>query len=969
MPDGDPAAFVGRLGPLAELEAIWAGVLEHRRRAVFIGGEPGVGKTRLAAEAAHALHEAGAAVLWGACYPDLDVPYRPFVTALEQLLRDGEPGDLAPLLGDSAARLLRLTPLVGRHRPDLAAVAPDPHDPRIELFDAVRDLLLALTARQPVVLVLEDLHWAAAPTLQLLTHVVQGTARARLLILVTHRTTEPDRTDELTYTIADLYRHDGVSRIDLAGLATEEIAEYLRREAGLAGRAALRSATVLRDQTGGNPFFLHELWRDLRGRGGIETLRAPSFRAPRSVRDTLERRLAALPSEQLEVIELAAVVGEVVDLSVLVAASRHSPDVTLAAVDGAVGFGVLAPDTVAPGRYRFLHTLVRQAVLDRLPPSRRTREHARVAEALEGRAVDDPWVVAQLAHHYERAHVLGYADQAVTYLVAAAEHAERSVAHEEAAELYGRAAALRASVGPPRHELLFAAARSHTVAGHFAAARRRYEELARSDDPVVALWAAVGHEDASWRPGLHGARSVQLLEAALQRCPDDDRDATVLRARASLGRALSFTGDRDRAEEVGEGALRAARELGDDEVLAHALSATLWRGMVPTLAPVLLARAVELSGLGRRLGADDHLGPAGFYRGVFGYMLGQPDDWAAAHDDQIRAARHGQRFFRYVTGCGEYARRFSAGDLEAAAHTVAALDELGSEFGPDTTEGSFGIQTFMIRRVTGQLEAVRPLLSGAEDPAGHWAPGLLALYTELGFREPAERVLAHLRDRLPAQRANRAQWAGVLAFLVDAVEWLGDRAAAADLRPLAGEYAGLNLIAGQFVAVFGSADRYLGVLDSLLGAPTADAHFEQALAMDRRMGAVTHQVETLTAWSRHGLRVGSHRDLERVGRLRAEARVLAERVGHRRALRELVDAAAASDGRGTLPDGLTAREVDVLRLVAAGLSNREIGQRLYISQNTAANHVRSILMKTGASNRTGAAIYAAEHRLLGDGVG
>jgi DNA-binding CsgD family transcriptional regulator len=182
-------------------------------------------------------------------------------------------------------------------------------------------------------------------------------------------------------------------------------------------------------------------------------------------------------------------------------------------------------------------------------------------------------------------------------------------------------------------------------------------------------------------------------------------------------------------------------------------------------------------------------------------------------------------------------------------------------------------------------------------------------------------------------------------------------------RPLLAEYAGMNLLAGQFVAVFGSADRYLGAIDSVLGAPTADDHFERALEMDRRMGAVTHQVETLVAWGEHAARRGGA-GTARASRLRAEARVLAERIGHRRALRDLEGAGPTPNGETARPDGLTVRELDVLRLVAEGRSNREIGERLFISQNTAANHVRSILLKTGAANRTGAAIYAAEHDLL-----
>jgi DNA-binding CsgD family transcriptional regulator/tetratricopeptide (TPR) repeat protein len=963
MPAGDASTFVGRLACLTELEGVWASVRDHRRCAVFVGGEPGVGKTRLVSEAAAALHADGAVVLWGACHPDLDVPYRPFVTAIEQLLEGEEPGVLAAVLGDSAAELHRLTPSVLRHRPDLAVPGVEEGDTRLLLFDAVRDLLLTLAARQPVVLVLEDLHWAPPPTLQLLAHLVQSTARARLLLLVTHRTTAPDRNDQLTYVISDLYRHEGVSRIDLAGLGTEEIVEYLVRYAGMSTSRARRSATVLRDQTGGNAFFLHELWRDLAGQGGIDALRSPAFRAPRSIRDTLDRRLSALPEAHREVLELAAVAGDQVDLAVLLAATDRSRDVALAAVDAGVGFGLLTADLAAAGRYRFLHSLARQAVLDRMPPSRRVVEHARIAGVLAAHATDDPWVVAQLAHHYSRAHVLGYADEAVTYLVRAAEHAERSVAHEEAAVLYERAAELRATAGPPQHELWSSAARSHMVAGDFSAAQRVYEQLAVSSDPDVALRGAIGYEDASWQPGDRGPRALELLRAALARRQDDPTDPLRVRGLASAGRALSFSGDTAGARAVGDQALELARALGDDRLVAHALGATLWRGMNPDVAAELLARALELSEVAHRLGRIEHLGPAGFFGAVFAYLRGLPDEWANAQQDCDRAARSGQRFFRYVSGCVEFARWFAVGRFDRALETAAVLEELGSEFGQAATEGSYGMQMFTVQRVTGGLEQVRPLVTGDEDPADHWAPGLLALFTELGMREPATRTLRSVTDRLDTYRTNEPQWAAVLAYAAEAAVWLGDREAAVRLRPLLAEYAGMNLLAGQFVAVFGSADRHLGAIDSVLGAATADEHFERALEMDRRMGAVTHQVETLVAWGEHAARRAGAGGTSRASRLRAEARVLAQRIGHRRALRDLA-AASPPNGEAALPDGLTRREVDVLRLVAEGRSNREIGEQLYISQNTAANHVRSILLKTGAANRTGAAIYAAEHDLL-----
>lgn len=962
MPRGG-STFVGRLDQFARFEEIWEAVLQESRQVVLIGGEPGIGKTRLAAEVAATVHDHGALVLWGGSGADAGIPYAPFVTAIERLLAEAPDGALAPLLDDSSGWLSRLIP---RHRPDLDAPDPARRDTRRAMFDAVLTLLLALAAQQPVVLVLDDLHWADAPTGELLAHLVQSSARARLLILVTHRTTAPDRSDEFTYVMADLYRLDGVTRIDLGGLETRDVADYLVREAPMRQSAALASAAVLRDQTAGNPFFLRELWRDLADAGGVDALRSASFQAPTSVRDTLHRRLAGLPETHADVIELAAVAGEAFDVAVLLEASSHPDDVTLDAVDLGVSTGLLAADLASPGRYRFVHALARQAVLDRLAPSRRARKHIGIARALERHGAHGPEVVAQLAHHFDRGQALGHADDAVRYLVRAADHAARSLAYEEAARLYVRAADLT-TADPPRDQLLLDAARNRMFAGDFPQARELYERLAGSDDPDVALQAAIGYEESSWRPGMHGARAVLLLEQALQRREPDPDDRVYVCALANLGRALSFTGAKRQARHVGDRALEFARRLDDDWLIGHALRGLLWRGTTPQLAPALLEHAVELTELATALGDEELLLPAAFYRSAVGYLQGLREEWMAGRDDLIGVARiAGQSYYHYVAGCSEYGRQFACGDLVAAEKTVAALDELGREFGSDSTEGSYGVQMFMLQRATGELERVRPLIDGTERIDAHWAPGLLALYTELDMREPADRLLGNLLERVDAYRRDTAQWPGVLAFMVEAAVRLGDVEAAARLRPLAAGYSGRNLLAGQFVAVFGSADRYIAQLDSLLGADTADDHFEQALAMDRRMGATLHQAETLNAWRRHVERHNGTTAARRAANLRAEARVLAERIGYRRVLHDLGIAVAPSAADRELPDGLTGREVDVLRLIADGLSNREIGDRLFISPNTAANHVRSILMKIGAPNRTRAAIYAVDHGLLAE---
>ena len=328
-------AFVGRAAEIAAAKQAWAAVRSGARQVIFVGGEPGAGKSRLAEELGAAMHRQGAVVLMGTCSPESAPSYQPFTECLEQLLAGTPEGALAECLPESARELLRLTPLVLRHQPGLRPPPGDDRDYRRELFDAVTSLLQSVSRERALVCVLEDLHWAGIPTLQLLGHVAQRAAQSRLLLLCTHRTTAPDRSDELTYAIADLYRLDGVRRLDLPGLSTDEIAQYLVAEGGVAARRANEYAPVLRDQTGGNPFFLREVWRDIAGRAASTPARGLGARAPVSVRDTLLRRLSRLAAGEREVLEIAAVLGDGGDVSAVAAAWSAGPGEALAALAAA----------------------------------------------------------------------------------------------------------------------------------------------------------------------------------------------------------------------------------------------------------------------------------------------------------------------------------------------------------------------------------------------------------------------------------------------------------------------------------------------------------------------------------------------------------------------------------------------------------------------------------------------------------
>ena len=974
--------FVGRAAETSAAEEAWAAVRAGGRQVIFIGGEPGAGKSRLATEIAAAAYAQGAVVLLGNCSPEPGGPYQPFAECLEHLLGGTAPGALADCLPDTAAELLRLTPLVWQHRPELASPGGDGGDYRRELFDAVTGLLHAAAEERPVICVLEDLHWASQPTLQLLDHVAQRSAGSRLLLLCTHRTTAPDRSDDLTYAIADLYRLDGVRRLDLAGLSTEEIAQYLAAEGGLSGRWVREYATVLRDQTGGNPFFLRELWRDMTG----APTRAFGTRAPVSVRDTLERRLARLTPAERAAVETAAVLADNGDVRVVLRAAdcgetggaEADAASVLAALDAAVSFGFLDGEDLARGRITFPHMLTRQAVLDLTSPSRRAALHARVGEVLQSSGSRSPAGVRQLAYHFARAAALGYGETAAQYLRQAARDAERSLAFEDAAAWYTQAADLMDGPDSDREELLLCAADSHVRVGDFASARTLYLRLTGSADSRVRLRAAIGYENAAWRPGLPGTEACALLAHALEGVPEDPDDPRYVWALASLGRATAFTGDVERSRQLADLALEYARRLGNRQLLVHALETMMWQRAVPETVGHHLALAAELGPLAKAVQDWSALGTAAVFSGAIAYIGGDRAAWAAATVDLDLAERgSGQLFITFMRRCGGYAHAFLNGDFAAAAKVAEDLLELGRSFGPDDTEGTYGLQMYMIRRETGALEQVRPLLGAVRQAPDTWEPGLLALYTELGLAEEARNLLWQLLERLDgaaAQQSPWAQWTAVLVFLTEAALALGDVPAARLLRPLLAPYSGQQLIAGQFVAVFGPADAYLAALDSLLGnGDSAERLFTAALAQAAGFGALVHRASVLTAWAAH-LSAGGGADA-RTADMRVQARRLAAGTGQARLLRlldRMETPATGSDEQDALNGadaaGLTPREIAVLQLLAHGNSNREIASRLKITENTASNHVRSILLKTGAANRTQAAMMAASRGWIEDPV-
>ena len=960
--------LVGRNHELEELEGIWSRVQEGDGQVVLLGGEPGAGKTRLAVEVAGALHDHGVPVLIAAAGKDAGVPYQPVVELLDHLFehapcclappagRPAGPGgpEVCPLLAGSPYDLGRISVQAARHHGPAVTVTSG--DARRDLFDALAMLLRRLADEQPLAVILDDLQWATQPTIALLKHVAGSTVDSRLLLMMTFRTTAPDRSPELSEHLADLHRLDGVHRLDLGGLDTAAIADFVSEHAGISAAAARQPASILRDRTGGNPFYLREMWTDVQRHGGVEALR-DGRSVPASIADTIASRLAEVARDVLETVQLAAVLGDSFDIATLVTASEIGRTASVEAVDSAVSVGLLEPVDDPPARYGFVHSLTRQVMLDRLPAARLQQMHARAARALDRGPETTPDLYPRLAHHYLVAHPLGYREQAYRYACLAARQAAHSLAFEDAAGWFERAAALPETGVDEVADSLFGAAQNYLRASEFARARDIYDRLTQMPDPLIRLQGAMGFEDTNWRPGPIDARAAELLSDAIADCGLSEGDVRHVRATASLARALAFAGQRDRAESLSDHAMALARRTGDRATIMHTLRTGLWHDLLPSGVDRQLQRVQELTALAHEVVDHESLAEAAHFGALASYLAGRAAELEGYIRQERAAAASGrQPFMDYTATCMLQSSAFRRGEFDEAERLADAALQIG-EFDTESTDGPHSVQLFMIRRETGRLDAVRPLVTGDEQFAGRWLPGLLALYTELGLTDGMRRTFRTLLARDVESYVADARFPIELAFMADAAADLGDIDAINTLLPALTAYAGGNIATGQFVAVFGSADRYLARFAEAAGdRVAADRLFESALAMDRRMGSVVHIAETL---ARHAIAL--HRrgdDMPRAARLAQEARSIAEPIGQLRVLRWLEEMSV-----GALPDGLTSRELDVLRLLAAGLSNRDIGAQLFISANTAANHVRSILVKTGTTNRTQAARYATDHHL------
>jgi len=869
------ARMVGRERELAELTRVWerasAAVASRDggapARIACLAGEPGIGKSRLVAELARRAHDSGAVVLCGRAPPEALIPYHPFLEALRHYVAAAPLPALRADVPEFAGELARLLPELRRRVPDIeAAREEEPEIERYRLFEAVVGLLARIAGRAPVLLVLDDLHWADRPSLLLLRHLARAAEPGRLLTVVCYRNqaTEPAALGDLLLEL----RRDGVTaQIELGGLSEPEIAELVLARAGQAPSQAL--VRELHRATEGNPLFVAEILRHLLGAGVRPGTATASdlhrVGLPQEVTEVIALRLAQLSAQTLDWLRVAAVIGREFDPGLVEALLRLDEPRFLAALEEALEAGLLVESAREPGRYAFAHALIRETLYDGMSSQRRARIHGRVAEALEKGG--EPAPLGALAYHFTRAGRRADAGRAIDYAVRAAEEASAILAHEEAAEHYAQALDLLTRYAPQNHErrceLLLRLGEAKTRAGEGALARAAFDEAAALADQLgdagrlarAAIGAARPYVQP---PGVVDTALIGMLERALERMGQDpplerpgraaaqrswrERSLARIRLLTRLCGALYYSSARERMAELCAEAEALAERLGEPEARAHAYAArrrALWdpshlRQRLEVSTQMLrwarAAGSIELS-LHAHAWLVVDLFEAGDRAGVEAQIE------AFAQD----AERVRQPLYLWQVGVWRAMQALFAGRLREAEQ-LAAQALAGGAPGEQVTAAQYhAIQLMAIRREQarlGELEGAARQMIAANPARPGWRAALAMLLAENGRSREAhdafEPLAAEGLERIPRD----VDWLTTVILLGEACAELGDVPRARILHEMLLPYREVNVVVGVAVVCLGPAARVLGRLAALAGQPDrARQHFERALAVCGQLGS------------------------------------------------------------------------------------------------------------------------------------
>lgn len=848
----EPLPLLGRDLLLARIETALDDSLRGRGGLLLLAGEAGVGKTRLLDALADAARARGARVARGSSREAGGPAFAPWIEALESLFAASSDVEIAALAeGTTGAWLGELVHTLRDRLPSLPLVEPgDRHGPESHwsLLGAVARALVASASTQPLVVLLDDLHWADAASLSLVEFLIRDLRRQPILLVGAHRDERFGSTHPLTTISAEAARLEAGALLPVERLSPEDVGRLLSALVGSPAAGPLAHAVHAR--TAGNPFFVVQLARELAPRLATAPAawEAALASVPTPVRQVVSGRLARLSQSARDVLALAAIAGPEFDVALAQRAWEHAPQDLLDGLEDALAARLLEEVPGAPGRLRFVHALIHEAIIVDLPGLRRARLHGAVGEALEAlSAGESEPPAAALAHHFREAVSVGQGARAARWAFRAGDTAMRRAAYQEAAEQYERAVTLRSpsELEPgERFERLLSLGRArHLGLGDYVRARESFlaaAAVAREVGDAAGLaetalaYAAIPQSSV---PEVEEPCRVVLEEALAAQPPEAARVRAQLLARLSV-----FLANEPRCQEeavtLARSALATARGIADTRTTLEALLAlhrTLRlqgragpeeRLAVATEAVALAPKAGEA--VLEIIAHAQRVGPL--------LELGRPADADAEVDGYVAVAeRLRAPALRWIVPVLRSMQHLRRGELDRVEATALSALPIAARVPGSIAPGVLAAQLFVLRREQGRLAEIEAPMRGLIERFPT-VPGprawLALLLSECGRSEEARDELDRFaRDGLDSLGGTEG-WRPSLAMLGEACAAVGDADLTTQLYAELSPFEGYHLVLGDGVLCLGPTARVLGVLAARLGRwDDAEAHFARALEL------------------------------------------------------------------------------------------------------------------------------------------
>jgi len=897
--------WVGRHASLRRLRDRAEAAAAGETGVVMVSGEGGIGKTRIVAELAGRMP--AFEVLYGRCDEEELFPFGPWIDMLRPRLARLPEAELAELVR-GAPELARLLPEIRDRLPDLAELPPggDPETQRRQMFGAVVTVVRRLAASSPVLMIVDDLHWADRSSLLLARHVAKEPRLGPVLIVGTFRDSELQPGHPLPELLAELERGRELPRVRLDGMDEREVAELI------GGGAEPGAVSAICAETGGNPFFVKQLARHLEELDGATLAEAG---VPEGVRDVIAARVGRLSEHAGRVLGIAALIGRDFDLELLEPVAGLPEDELLDVLDAAVRGALLMEVASTPGRYSFAHALLRTTLEAELSATRRARLHLRIGEAIERAhaARPEPWL-GELARHFAAAGPQGI-DRGVGYAERAAAQAAARLAYDEAVRLLETAAALRRADarvdGSELARLEHALAGAEADAGRWEAARAsftRSAEAARAaGDAGAFARAALGHAGGTWEQyGVYDTENIALLEEALLLLPDEDSQlrARVL-ARIAVHRSFALDAREQEVRAIADEAVAMARRIGrgwpQDQTLAAALSGALQARWRPGRAAERLDLAAELIELTELHGALSCAADAHGWRAGALLELCRLDAADAHLARQSELAEACQQPALLIHRDGMRAMRAALeGDYERGGRIAREMFERGEH---EEADGRLltpihaqlrGTNLLSLLNERGELGPHVSFFEGLARqiaPPG-WRPALAWAHVQAGRPDVARRLIEEMSAGDFATTPRDSNFVARIAQVAHAVIELGDADLAAPVEPLLAPLSEFWVVLGPSACTLGPIAYCVGALRHLLDRPAEAAEsFELAIERARAMRARPYEARAQAGLAGALRRCGEH---ARAAELEAQAAAAAVELGMTRLQQELAHAAQAA---------------------------------------------------------------------------